>query len=92
MVVRTADTGRATSWREGVVVFDDAPLAEAVAEMNRYTRHPVTLADDRIGAFRVSGVFRTGDPERFADSMAEVFPLEVERGPGGSTELKPAAE
>jgi transmembrane sensor len=90
MVVKTADTGRATSWKDGVVVFDDQPLAEAVAEMNRYTNRHVVLADPKSGAYRVSGVFRTGDPERFADAMAEVFPLEVERRGDGSPELRPA--
>ena len=90
MVVRTADTGRATSWKDGVVVFDDLPLAEAVAEMNRYTHRPVALADPRIGAYRVSGVFRTGDPERFAEAMSEVFPLEIEHRSDGSAELRPA--
>lgn len=89
MIVKTADTGRATSWKDGVVVFDDAPLAEAVAEMNRYTHRDVTLAEPKSGALRVSGVFRTGDPERFAEAMAEVFPLEVERRGDGSTELRP---
>jgi transmembrane sensor len=87
MTVRVADTRRATSWRDGVVVFDDAPLADAVIEMNRYTTHPVVLADARIGTFRVSGVFKTGDPERFAQAMAEVFPLAVDDA-GGSPELK----
>lgn len=87
MSIKTADIRRATSWREGVAVFDDVPLADAVAEMNRYTTHPVLLADARIGAWRVSGVFKTGDPERFAQSMAEVFPLAVDDA-GGSPELK----
>jgi len=68
-------------------VFDDAPLADAVAEINRYTTHPVVLADAGIGAYRVSGVFKTGDPERFAQSMAEVFPLTVDES-GDSPELK----
>ena len=87
MTVRVADTRRATSWRDGVVVFDDAPLADAVIEMNRYTTHPVVLADARIGTFRVSGVFKTGDPQRFAQAMAEVFPLAIDDA-GGSPELK----
>jgi transmembrane sensor len=87
MTVKLADTRRATSWREGVAVFDDVPLADAVAEMNRYTTHPVRLADARIGAYRVSGVFKTGDSERFAQSMAEVFPLAIDDA-GGSPELK----
>ena len=90
MIVRTADIGRAVSWKDGVVVFDDQPLAEAVAELNRYTNRQVTLAEPSIGAYRVSGVFRTGDPERFAEAMAEVFPLDVEHRPDGSAELKRA--
>lgn len=90
MVVRTADVGRATSWKDGVVVFDDLPLVDAVAEMNRYTNRPVMLADPRSGDYRVSGVFRTGDPERFAEAMAEVFPLSIEHRVDGSPELRPS--
>jgi transmembrane sensor len=90
MTVRTADIARAVSWKDGVAVFDDQPLAEAVAEMNRYTARPVVLADPAIGSLRVSGVFRTGDPDRFAAAMTEVFPLRAERRFDGSTELRRA--
>lgn len=88
--VRAADIRRETSWREGVVVFDDVPLAEAVTEINRYTLRPLQLEDSDIGAFRVSGVFKTGDPDHFATTMAEVFPLTVERDRGGSPALRRA--
>jgi transmembrane sensor len=88
--VRTADIRRETSWREGVVVFDDVPLAEAVIEINRYTSRPLQLEDSDIGAFRVSGVFKTGDPDHFAMAMAEVFPLAVDRAWNGSPELRRA--
>ncbi len=86
--VGAIDIRRETSWRQGVVVFDDAPLSEAVAEINRYTSRPVKLAEPDIGGFRVSGVFRTGDPDHFAMTMAEVFPLRAERGWDGSPELR----
>lgn len=86
--VGAADIKRETSWRRGVLVFDDVPLAEAVAEINRYTSRPVKLAEPDIGGFRVSGVFRTGDPDHFAMTMAEVFPLHAERGWDGSPELR----
>ena len=88
MTVRTADTGRATSWRAGVVVFDDEPLAAAVAEVNRYTTHPLVIADPSIGGLRVSGVFKTGDPERFARTMTDIFPVAVGDGPDGSEVLR----
>jgi transmembrane sensor len=86
----SVDIRRETSWREGVVVFDDAPLVEAVAEINRYTTRPVRLGESDIGGLRVSGVFKTGDPEHFAKTMAEVFPLTVERTLDGSPQLRRA--
>ena len=91
-VVRAADIARATSWKDGVVVFDDAPLAEAMAEMNRYTSRPLRLSDPDLGGLRVSGVFKAGDPERFAVAMTEVFPLALERTWDGAPVLRAQEE
>ena len=88
MTVRTADVSAQTSWRSGVVVFKAATLAEAVAEVNRYTDRPVALADPSIAAYRVTGVFRTGEPDRFARSVAEVLPVEVQAQADGSLVLR----
>lgn len=87
-VLQAADIARAVSWREGVVVFDDALLGEAVAEVNRYTKKPLKLSDPQIGQLRVSGVFKSGDPERFAIAMTEVFPLTIDHGWDGSSRLE----
>lgn len=89
MSVRTADTQRVARWRDGVVVFDDTRLVEAVAEMNRYTRTPIVLGDPSLHDYRVSGVFKTGDPQRFSASMAEVFPIDVARAADGAPLLRP---
>jgi transmembrane sensor len=83
MRVATADTARSISWRSGVVEFAGEPLGQAVAEMNRYTTRPIEIADATTASFRVSGVFRTGDPDQFARMMTQVFPLEAQGAPGG---------
>lgn len=88
MRVKIADPVQAASWRSGVVVFEDEPLSSAVAEINRYTNRPVALGDASAGAYRVSGVFKTGEPERFAATMAEIFPLEVDHAPDGAATLR----
>lgn len=66
-----------TMWRDGLIAFDDVSLADAVAEINRYSDRPVVIADESIGSLRISGVFHTDSPQRFADSAAEVLPIRV---------------
>ena len=52
-----ADMEQAMGWREGVLVFRDMPLSEAVAEINRYRPGRIMVLDDALAARRVSGAF-----------------------------------
>ena len=88
MLVAAADVHRAVTWKSGIVEFAGEPLSEAVAEMNRYTENPIRIADPAIANLRVSGVFRTGEPELFAHMVSEVVPVTAERGPNGTTVLR----
>lgn len=75
--VVSADLGTKLRWREGFVEFVDEPLGQAVAEINRYTDRPIRMADERLAAQRISGVFRTGDPGRFVAIVGELLPVEA---------------
>jgi transmembrane sensor len=75
-----------TAWRRGQVVFDDMPLIDAVAEMNRYSKVRISLVGDALSALRVSGDFRTGDNESFARAAAQLHGLSV-RSTAGRLEL-----
>lgn len=88
MVVATADVRRAVTWKSGIVEFAGEPLSAAVAEMNRYTDRPIRIADASVGRLQVSGVFRTGEPELFAQMVSEVVPVAVTRGQNGTTVLR----
>jgi transmembrane sensor len=70
----------ATAWRRGEVMFDDASLGEAVAELNRYGGTPVAVSDPRLDGLRVSGVFKTQDPGEFAETVAQLHGLRVTHG------------
>ncbi|MBX5462494.1 MAG: FecR domain-containing protein [Steroidobacteraceae bacterium] len=85
--VQTRDARRALRWRDGFVEFNDTSLAEAVAEMNRYSDRPVVLRDARTGALRISGVFRTDEPEQFLNVIQEVLPVRVHTSPDGQAEI-----
>lgn len=89
LVVRPTETTAATSWTTGFLQFRDVPLADAVAEINRYTTRPIAIADPTIGSYRVSGVFRSSDPERFARAMADIFALEAIQSPNSGPILRP---
>jgi transmembrane sensor len=69
----------ATAWRRGEVMFEDATLSEAVAEMNRYARVQVTIADPELESLRVSGVFESQSADEFAESIAALHHLQVLR-------------
>ena len=75
MRVVARDTAADASWRDGAIVMRDLSLAEAVAEINRYTNNPVQISGDIGQVYHVSGVFQTHDPQHFAESMTDLFPL-----------------
>jgi len=65
------------AWKRGQVVFDDAPLAEAVAEMNRYSRRMIRIDDADASGIRVSGIFNAGDSASFAQAVGRAYRLDV---------------
>jgi transmembrane sensor len=66
-----------TGWRDGMLLFEDMPLAAAVGELNRYRRQPIGIADANAGALRISGSFRTAETPAFTDALKQGFPVRV---------------
>jgi len=86
--VRRINPSSALAWRAGYLEFDGVPLAEAVAEMNRYARSRLSVADAQARAITVTGRFRNDDAGRFATTLAEMFSLNIGRRPDGGLELR----
>jgi transmembrane sensor len=63
------DTARATSWRSGKLVFEGERLADVVAEMNRYSRQKLEIADSNLESRKVSGVFEPTEAHAFARAL-----------------------
>lgn len=66
-----------TAWQRGQVVLDSTPLADAVAEMNRYSTVRLVIEEPGAAAMRISGVFRAGDSADFARAVARTYRLHV---------------
>jgi transmembrane sensor len=72
----SVDTAQAMAWREGRMVFDHAPLAEVVAELNRYRRGRIVIADGTLASRAVSGVFHAADPDGALATIGQVLKLD----------------
>lgn len=71
------------AWRRREAVFEEASLADAVDEMNRYNRTPLVLLGGlRAAKLHVSGVFRTGDTAGFARAVAALHGLTLRERDG----------
>jgi transmembrane sensor len=87
VTVTDTNAQRVTSWRQGWVVFDNETVGNAVAELNRYADHPLTVPDESVRNLHFSGVFRVGQPDRFAAIIQELLPVKAVEGAHGETLL-----
>ncbi|MGE4431164.1 MAG: FecR domain-containing protein [Sphingobium sp.] len=85
--IATADIDRELFWRSGFIEFDNVRIADAIAEMNRYSERQLIVRDPAVSATRISGVFRTGDPDHFAALAAELLPVRGVAAGNGRIEL-----
>ena len=83
-----ADLDVATAWTSGRMYFHDAPLAQAVAEVNRYNRKKILLGAGAPRDMKINGAFDAGDTEGFVAAAAEGLGLEVARKADGVIELR----
>jgi transmembrane sensor len=74
------DVRRGLAWRERRLEFVSAPLAEIVAEFNRYNRHQLVITDPTLGAGRFGGAFRADDYAGLVRMLRENFEVEAEVG------------
>jgi transmembrane sensor len=73
----TTELERATEWKSGVLDLNGRTLAQAAAEINRYHRHPVVVADPRLGGEKLVGNVSASDPAAFAAAAAAMLDAQV---------------
>jgi transmembrane sensor len=66
------------SWRKGLLIFDNTPLAEAAGQINRYNRQKVVIADQSVARMTIDGAFPTNSVQAFTDAAQTLFGLKVE--------------
>ncbi len=82
--VKSADPAALTAWKARRVDFDGASLASVVAELGRYRRAPIVLADERAGQARISGGFSIDDIDQVLRNLPRVADVKVQFRADGS--------
>ncbi len=77
--VRKVDPAAATAWLRGRLDFNGMPLAQAIADANRYSAVKLRLGDPKLADMPVGGSFRAGDNAAIAAALSAVFPVRVAR-------------
>lgn len=86
-VIRVANLPVATAWETGRLVFNNEPLGEAVARVNRYTDKPLAV-DPSVANVHISGVFNAGDVSAFIDAVTSYFPVSASTSADGRIVLQ----
>lgn len=68
---------RSLTWRSGMLTFRDTPLADAVAEFNRYNQRQIVIEDPAIASIEVGGIFLATNLETFLSLLEDGFSVAV---------------
>ena len=69
---------RSMSWRNGMLTFDNATLADAAAEFNRYNARKIEILDPQTARMRIGGTFQANNVDAFARLLRDAYGVKVD--------------
>jgi len=76
-----------TAWRNGKLVFNNAPLNEVAEEVSRYRAKPLRVGSTAVGDLRLTSVFRSDNPEALLKALPNILPVAIRTLEDGSQEI-----
>lgn len=73
--VEAADLDADTAWRRGKLIFQNRPLGQVVADVNRYRPGTIRIVDGRLQTMRISGIFNISHPDGVLDAITSALPV-----------------
>jgi len=66
------------SWRTGYIMLRDTPLADAIAEFNRYNERQLVIGDPALEDLRIGGNLRLTNLDVFVRILEQGFPIDAD--------------
>ena len=83
------DIASVSAWRRDRLFFQEAPLGEVVADLDRYRRGRIVILDDRLRALPVTGLFLAAGADAALQTIEATLPVRLTRLPGGLVVIRP---
>ena len=87
-MVERIDPADALAWRQGYLIYRNAPLSKVVSDLGRYFPPPISLADKTVASQRFSGVLRVDNESAILKQLSQFLPVTIEHQPGGKITLR----
>ena len=72
-----ANLQRAAAWHQQIMVFQDKPLAEVVAELDRYRPGKIMIIGDAVKKLPITGVFGIADSDIALQTLQQSLPVKI---------------
>ncbi len=73
--VQPVDVESETAWRRGKLIFEDRPLRQVLADVNRYRSGTIQVTESRLLNMRVSGIFDISNPDGVLEAIRTTLPV-----------------
>ncbi len=87
-MVERIDPADALAWRQGYLIYRNAPLSKLVSDLGRYFPAPISLADKTVASQKFSGVLRMDSESVILQRLSQFLPVTIEHQPGGKITLR----
>jgi transmembrane sensor len=81
--VKAIDPEIVTAWQRGELIFEGTPVAEVIAEVNRYRPGRIILMNQDIGRRLLSARLRIAEAEKIVSQIVHIFGAKATDLPGG---------
>ncbi len=76
------------AWRKGRLAYEDASLAEIVADLNRYYDRPIRITASDVGDLRSTLAFQTSEIDQVFEVLEAIHPIYVDKPVSGTITLR----
>lgn len=80
--ISTIDPERFIAWRDGHLIYDDAPLSQVAEDLNRYFQVQIEPQNARVGALHFSGVLQLDTQDNVVQRLEDLLPIRTKRVDG----------
>jgi transmembrane sensor len=87
--VRKADLGLVEAWRRDRMIYQEVPLGEVIADLERYRGGRIIVTDSRLRDIPVTAVFDSHQADAALDTIAAALPIRMRRVTGLLVILSP---